>query len=129
VFEADDPVAHVGLGRAYYLGFGPPRDFGAALQHFEKAFAQGLPDAALYLGIMHYNGIGVTRDSARARSYFEFAAKAEYFYAYAKLARIAFDEGKMIHGVCWSLRGWYLGLRLWSEDRNDPRLLGVERSG
>jgi TPR repeat protein len=129
VFEADDPVAHVGLGRAYYTGVGAPRDFALAAQHFEKAYAHGLPDAALYLGIMHYGGIGVNRDPSRAQGYFEVAATAEYFYAYFKLARIALDNGRIIRAIRLSLKGWLLGLRISKEDRNDHRLLGVERSG
>lgn len=127
VFEGDDPVAHVGLGRAYYSGTGVELDYVSALRHFEKAFAGGLPEAGIYLGIMYYGGIGTQRDVRRAEKYFEFAAGSEYFFAYFKLARIAFDEGRYLRGVRLWVTGWLLGLRLSKEDPHDPRLLGIEK--
>lgn len=127
IFEGDDPVAHAGLGRAYYEGTGVERDYVSALRHFEKAFAAGLPEAGIYLGIMYYHGIGTARDVRRAEKCLEFAAKSEYFFAYGPLARIAFDEGKYLRGARLWVKGWLLGLRLSKTDPDDPRLLGIER--
>jgi TPR repeat protein len=126
VFEGDDPVGHLGLGRAYYDGTNVERDFSLALTHFKKAFAAGLPPAGIYLGIMYYSGIGVDRDIFQAREYFEFAVSHDYFIAYFYLARIAFSQHKYFHGLTLCVKGWLLGARVTKQDPGDPRLLGAE---
>lgn len=127
VFEGDDPVAHLGLGRAHYNGEFADRDFVRAFSHFQKAFAAKNPEAAIYLGIMYYFGVGVTRDIARAVEYFEFAASAGYFLAYGYLARIALAEGRMFRSAVFLIKGWLLMVRVSMKDPNDRKLLGIER--
>lgn len=126
VFEGDDPVAHVGLGRAHYAGIGGGPDYASARAHFEKAAAAGIPDAAIYLGMMHYAGLGVQRDPKHAEKHFAMAAEAEYFFAYFKLARIAFDEGKYLKGIWLCLKGWIIGFKVSRKDPHDPRLVGLD---
>lgn len=127
VFEGDDPVAHVGLGRAYYDGAGVERDFSKARYHFQKAFLAKKPEAGIYLGIMHYFGVGAPRDPNKAREYFEFAASSEYFVAYGYLARIEFSRGSPLKAAKLALKGWQLMARITRQDSHDPRLLGIER--
>lgn len=128
IFEADDAVAHVGLARAHYFGRGAERNPNLARKHFEKAYAQGSPDAALYLGIMFYEGHGVTPDRERAREFLSYAASRGYFFAHFKLARIALDEGHILRFLHLCVKGWILGFSLLKKNEDDPRLLGIERS-
>ena len=125
LFDGDDPVAHMGLGRAYYSGVGTERDYRAARKHLDKALADGIPDAAIYLGMIYYGSLDVSQDKERAKKYFLIAANAEYFFAYFKLARIAFDERNYIKGLWLSLKGWFLGFKISRLNPNDPRLVGL----
>jgi TPR repeat protein len=115
----------VGLGRAYYSGIGGEPDYAAARKHLEKAVADGIPDAAIYLGMIHYGGLGVQRDQQRAEKYFAVAAEAEYFFAYFKLARIAFDKRKYLKGFWLCLKGWFVGFKVSRHDPHDHRLVGL----
>jgi TPR repeat protein len=126
VFECDDPQAHVGLGRMYYDAIGVPRNVLKACEHWEKAYAKQSPDAALYLGLVYYRGFGVGKDIQRAKVYFEFAAQAEYYYAYAHLAYIAFNKYHFIKGVKLLLKGYILINKIMKINRADPRLLGLK---
>jgi len=125
VFEGDDPLGHVGLGRAHYDGSGVSQDYSLAFHHFQKAYAQGLPEAGIYLGIMYHAGLGTVRDMGRAEACYRLAASADYYYAYIKLARLAFDQKKFIAGFKFWVKGILLGLRLARSNTADPRLLGI----
>jgi TPR repeat protein len=126
--EGDDPIAHVGLGKAHYEGLGLNQDFAAARKHFEKAYSASLPEAGIYLGMMYQAGIAIDRDAGRAEECFKFAADAGYFLAYFKLARLALDKHRYFRAAALCLRGWLLGLRVSRQDPTDPRLLGIDRS-
>jgi TPR repeat protein len=128
VYEGDDPVAHLGLGRAYYTGIGVDRDFSEALKHFKKASSHGLPDAAVYLGLMYFRGHGVDRDITQAEVYFQLGADASYFIALYMLARIACGKGKFITAARLFLKGWFLARRILDNGPDDPRLLGIKWS-
>jgi len=125
VFEGDDPVAHIGLGRAYYNGSGVEQDFDAAYKHFQVAHNYKLPEAGVYLGLMYYRGVIVQRDVRKAEELFKIAASADFPGAYAYLARIAFFEGSLLTAVRLFLKGVVLGVRIAKKDPNDPRLLGI----
>jgi TPR repeat protein len=112
IFECDDPEAHVGIGRMYYLGNGVEKNVISACEHWKKAFAKHSPDAALYLGIANYSGLGIKRDVKQAKAYLQYAADNKYFYAFGKLARIAFDENRYINGTKLLIKGFILGRRL-----------------
>ncbi len=126
IFECDDPEAHVGLGRLYYQGDGVERNVIKACEHWKKAYAKSSHDAALYLGIAYSNGVGFSQDIQRAKIYLEEAAKSEYFFAYGKLARIAFDENNFIKGITLLIKGYLLGKKIAKINPVDPRLLGIE---
>src|SRR4051812_19213256 len=67
VFECDDPVAHLGLGRIYFeAAAGVEQDYEKAVHHFQKAYINKLPSAGIYLGIMFYFGMGTHKDKAKA---------------------------------------------------------------
>ncbi len=125
VFEGDDPIAHVGLGRAYYNGIGVDRNIVMARKHFESAYSYGLPEAAIYLGIMYYLAAGVNKDTRRAEKYFEVAA-TDYPYACFFLARIAFLRGRLLKGLKLWIKGVILGTEIAKKDPADPRLLGFD---
>ena len=126
VYEGDDPVAHIGMGRAYFNGTGVERDASKALAHFQKADSANMPEASLYLGIIHYSEVGVDRDHQKARKYFEAAATAGYFLAYGYLARIAFGKWNLWKGIKYLVTGWLLMARISRMNPKDPRLLGIE---
>ncbi len=126
VFEGDDPIGHVGLGRAYYRGIGVPQDVVKAFKHFERAAnTYGLPDAKIYLGLMYYRGVAVLKDVRRAERLFSEAAAAHYPVAYAYLARIALCRGRIIRAATLYLKGLRLGTTIAEKDPTDGRLLGL----
>ena len=125
VFELDDPLGHLGLGRAYYDGIGVPQDLEKAKEHFERALRKGQSEGALFLGVMYYLGMGVPPDLERARKYLETAAADGYCYAYVPLSRIWFRRGRLIRGVRLWVRGIRLASQIRREDRSDPRLRGL----
>ena len=127
VSEGDDPIAHVGLGRAYYDGQGVQQDLAVARMHFESAYSAGLPESGIYLGMMYQSGVGVGRDMQKAEECFKFSADAGYFFAYFKLARIAIDQHQYLRAIVLCVRGWAMGFRVAKRDANDPRLLGAGR--
>jgi TPR repeat protein len=100
-----------------------------ACKHFEKAHACGFPDAALYLGTIYSYGNGIERDIERAKQCLESAAAAEYFYAYGRLARIAFDEKKFVKSVQLLIKGYLVGKKVLGGDPLDPRRLGINVVG
>jgi hypothetical protein len=125
VFEGDDPVAHIGLGRAYYNGSGVERDYEAAFKHFQSAHNYKLPESGIHLGLMYYRGVIVQRDVSKAKELFGMAASADYPGAYACLARIAFFEGKLLAAMSLFLKAVVLGVKIAKQDPSDPRLLGI----
>lgn len=125
VFEADDPVAHVGLGRAYYNGHGVDSNYSTALHHFKKADKGGVPEARLYLGLMYYRGTAVERNTQIAEDYFHAAVSDDFAVAYAYLARIALSRGRLLKASVLFCRGVALGRRIAAKDPTDPRLLGL----
>mgnify|MGYP001143040086 CR=1 FL=1 len=55
VFELQgNPNAHNGMGFMYLNGYGVPKDAKKALEYFEKAAAQGNPEAQFNVGLMHF---------------------------------------------------------------------------
>lgn len=123
VYECDDPIGHLGLGRAYYTGAGLQQDFGEALNHFRKAHSLGLPEAAICLGLMFLRGHGVVRDLDQAESYFRSAADRSYFVAFYLLASIAFRRGNLIKAIKLFIQGWSLARRILKTEPSDSRLL------
>jgi TPR repeat protein len=89
VFEGDDPIAHLGLGRAYGNGKATAVNYELAFQHYSAAHRHGLPASGIYLGFMHYRGHGMPRDLSKAEHYFKIAADAGYPAAFVYLAKIA----------------------------------------
>ena len=126
VFEGDDPVAHLGLGRAYYNGTGVQSDFAVALKHFQNAFRQGLLEAGIYLGLMHYRGVAVTQDLQRAEEFFSAAASADFPLAYTYLARVALTKWQPVKAVRLFFKAAVLGVRIAKADPGDQRLLGLK---
>ena len=121
IFECDDPEAHVGIGRLYYQGNGVQKSIATACEHWKKVYAKNSPNSGLYLGNAY-----IKKDVDRAKIYLEYAAKNEYFLAFGKLARIAFDEGRYIKGIKLLVKGFMLGRRLLKISPTDSRLLGIE---
>jgi TPR repeat protein len=124
VFEADDPLGHIGLGRAYLAGSGVPKDWDIARTHFEKASIKNHPEGALYVGMIHYQGLGVPKDMERARTYLEKAASGGYCFAFIPLALIAFRKGRIVQAVKLYMEGRRRAHEIARQDPNDDRLVG-----
>lgn len=125
VFEGDDAIAHLGLGRAHYNGRGAEVNRKLALQHYLAAYRYGLPASGIYLGLMHYQGVEVPKDAPKAEHYFQFAADAGYPAAFAALAKIALSQLRIFRAGRLFVRGVLLGVRIARKDPNDPRLIGM----
>ena len=72
--EQSDVPAEFELGRMYYFGSGPPKDYGEAIRWFRKAADQEYPKAEFNLGQMYHQGEGVIKDYAEARRWLQMAA-------------------------------------------------------
>jgi TPR repeat protein len=127
VFEADDPVAHLGLGRAYLYGDGVDLDYKKALEHLSKAHLAGLAEAAVYLGIMHIDGCSVPADRDQAERLLKEAAANDFVLAYQLLARIEWSRKRYLRALLWTWRGFLASLRVSKQDPSDRRLLGIGR--
>jgi TPR repeat protein len=125
VFEADDRVAHLGLGRAYLYGDGVNLDYPKALEHLGKAYLAGLAEAAVYLGIMHIDGCSVPADLEQAERLLKEAAANDFVLAYQLLARIEWSRKHYLRALFWTWRGFLAGLRVSKEDAADRRMIGI----
>ena len=123
IFESDDPIAHLGLGRIYYEGCS---SVGADLEksriHLTKAFSGGAHQAGIHLGQMNMFGMGIEQDLAEARRYFLAAAAAGFPIAYSYLASLAATSGNGIDAILMLLRGYVLTLKLKLQDWHHPNL-------
>jgi hypothetical protein len=83
--------AAVILGNLYSIGHsGVPKDPGAALKWYERAFEVGHIAAAKKVGDLHYEGIGTKRDVKKAASWYRKAAKFDHAPAQIALADILY---------------------------------------
>jgi TPR repeat protein len=123
VFESDDPVAHLGLGRIYYEGSATvKKDILKAQAHLRKAYDNKLPQAGIYLGAMSMFGVGVEKNLADAEHFFSGAAAGGFPLAYQYLANIAASSGRFIRTIEMLVKGLILSFKLKIQDRNHPNL-------
>jgi TPR repeat protein len=125
IFDADDPYAHLGLGRMLYNGNLGARDYGAAKRHFEKAAMADLGEANLLLGaICQYGLDGSPPNAAKSRALYERASEQGFIYARAKLSRFDLLEGRRLRALR-NIVGAYVSLvKIALKDRTDRRLIG-----
>ena len=74
--DTEDVLTAFTLGRSYYLGFGPEKDYGKALSYFQKAADAKYPPAMRFVGVMYRSGYGVEKDFSKAAEYYQKAAEA-----------------------------------------------------
>jgi TPR repeat protein len=123
VFESDDPIAHLGLGRIYYEGSATvKKDMVKAQAHLKKAYANNLPQAGIYLGAMSMFGVGVEKNLADAEHFFSSAAAGGFPLAYRYLANLAASSGKFIRTIEMLGKEFILSIKLKTQDRNHPNL-------
>jgi TPR repeat protein len=123
VFESDDPVAHMGLGRIYYQGCSMvPRDLQKARQHLNKAYENDNPQAGIYLGLMSMFGLGVEKNLTTAEMFFSAAAAAGFPIAYTYLANTSALSGKLFKSIIMLGKGYLLTAKLKLRDRSHPNL-------
>ena len=123
---SEDPVAHVGLGRAYYYSLGGLRkDYERALFHFNRAFETDLPEAALYMGILAYEGVAIEKNTLKAKKYFKQSASHGYCLSYVYLARLAFFNKQFIKALFSFFRAYLMAWNIGRKDPSDRRLIGM----
>lgn len=123
IFESDDPVAHLGLGRIYYEGSPTvEKDMLTAQVHLKKAYDNNLPQAGIYLGAMSMFGIGVEKNLVDAERFFSKAANGGFPLAYRYLANIAASSGKFFRTIEMLGKELILSIKLKIQDRNHPNL-------
>jgi TPR repeat protein len=128
IFESDDPIAHLGLGRIYYDGSTfIDRNIHLARLHLQKAFNNELPQAGVYLGIMSMFGEGVEVNILDAEKFFLKAANSGFPIAYRYLANIAAKSGNFFRASGMIIREFILIVRLKFQDRNHPNLWRISR--
>jgi TPR repeat protein len=128
VFESDDPVAHLGLGRIYYEGSATvKKDISKAQTHLRKAYENDLPQAGIYLGAMSMFGVGVEKNLADAERFFSTAAAAGFPLAYRYLANMAASSGRLIRTIEMLSKELILSVKLRIQDRNHPNLWKMPR--
>ncbi|MCX7288225.1 MAG: tetratricopeptide repeat protein [Rhodobacterales bacterium] len=92
--EAGVPRAQTLVGVMYDLGLGTAADPAKALQWYEKAAAQGFPQAFHNLGNVHDRGeLGVPEDDVMARDYYSRAVAQDFGPSFGNLA-IMLREGE-----------------------------------
>jgi TPR repeat protein len=123
VFESDDPVAHLGLGRIYYEGsVSVKKDLLKARGHLQKAYDSNLPQAGIYLGMMSMFGAGTGENMVDATRFFSSAALGGFPLGYRYLAKIEASSGNFFRAIEALGKGFILTLRLKIQDRNHPNL-------
>jgi len=123
VFESDDPLAHLGLGRIYFQGSDSvKKDLIKARVHLRKAYDNNLAEAGIYLGLMSMFGAGVEKNMAEAKQFFYSAALNGYPLGYRFLAKIEMLAGNFLGAVKAQGKAMGLTIKLKIQDRNHPNL-------
>lgn len=113
VFESDDPIAHLGLGRIYYEGCASAQvDMHKARLHLLRAYSRGCHQAGLQLGQIYIFGMGVEANLDEAEIYLSEAANSGVAIAFEFLASIEAKRGHGLKAVMFLLHGRYLKARL-----------------
>jgi TPR repeat protein len=130
VFESDDPVAHLGLGRLYFSGWSStPQNLPRSREHLLKAVDNGKPEAGIYLALMSLYGQGAGRDYRIAEQYLLAAASADFPVAYRYLAVAAFKERRYLNGLLHLLKEYRMRFKLRRQDPDHPNLWKLDRVG
>ncbi|NGZ84744.1 tetratricopeptide repeat protein [Duganella aceris] len=123
IFECDDPMAHLGLGRIYFSGRDSiQQDFSKSYIHLMKAYSHGLVEAGIFLGIMAMHGHAMELNWNVAEDFFINATKGRFPIAYRYLAYMAGCSGKPYLRIWYILREFFSSSRLRISDRNHPNL-------
>ena len=85
-----DLINLLNLGNKYFNGDGVTQDYLKAKVYYEKAAAQGMPEAQGNLGIIYDNGFGVKQDYLKAKEWYEKAAAQGNVDAQFNLGNIYF---------------------------------------
>lgn len=85
-------TAQYNLGAMYATGRGVERDYEKAVELYQQAAEQGLPQAQYSLGIMFENGKGVGKDLTRAEELFRKAAASGHERAVRHLEKLITSE-------------------------------------
>ena len=76
------------MGWLHHSGRGRPRDFKQAMEWYQKAAAQNMPNAINNIGYMYEHGQGVATDRNEAIKWYKRAAALNYKEAKRNLERL-----------------------------------------
>ncbi len=99
-------AAQIYVGVLYSVGQGVVQDYNQAFKWFERAAAQGDPEALTSLGGLYYHGNGVELDYAKAFSLYEKAAAAGSRQAMYNLGQL-YSQAKGVARDYGRAREWY----------------------
>ena len=103
---AGDASAQYHLGNAYLRGTEVARDYGKALQWFEKAAAQDNAKAQYKLGYMYFKGDGVGKNYTKAAQWLRRSAQQDYSPAQFYMGR-CFADGLGVEQDYEKALYWY----------------------
>lgn len=86
--ENGNAMAQNTIGKMYLSGFGVSKDYDKAMQLFQSAAKQRLPNAQNNVGLMYAGGFGVPQDFRKAIAWFEKAADQGFVNAMLNLVDI-----------------------------------------
>lgn len=94
------------IGQAFLLGSGVPKDYGKALEWYNRAAENGNKDAQNELGFMYFVGRGVERDVEKGAGYFLQAANnglaiAQYNVGIMYYTGNGFKESDLRKSYAW----------------------------
>lgn len=105
--EQGDARAQFGLGLAYHLGEGVPKDVSVAAKWYLKAAEQGYADAQYYIALCYDEGQGVPKDLTEAAKWFRKAAEQGHAYSQYALA-LCYEKGEGVAKNSVEAIKWFL---------------------
>lgn len=114
--ERGDPHAQYGVGLAYFVGRGAPKDYVTAAKWLQRAAEQYHLVAQFMLGLLYDSGQGVPQDHATAARWYQRAADQGYADAQANLGAL-YDTGR---GVPQDYVTAHMWLNLAAAQRTTP---------
>ena len=84
----NEPTAQVRIGNCYLYGSGVDASYPRALEWFDRASVQGIPESFYKLGVLYENGWGTRKSFKRAYKYYTLALESGVEEAYTRISAL-----------------------------------------
>ena len=84
----NEPTAQVRIGNCYLYGSGVDASYSQALEWFDRASVQGIPESFYKLGVLYENGWGTRKSFKRAYQYYTLALESGVEEAYTRISAL-----------------------------------------